>query len=224
MVNYNGRFDLLEQPWVTFGLRTIESSLALENGDLKLMDQALAKPHYFKILDSLELLRGCCAEAWEEVTGLLTTCVFVQSTSLRSSSVPSTFGAIYISPKHDWVIPNYIDLLVHESSHYSLYIKSKLAKFLNNPTQLAKSPLRDDRRPLIAVLHAVYVLVRVSFVLKRWIELDYPNRDVASELYEQYRLKAKHGLTVLHDTGEWTVDGVELLRNFDKSVGSITDY
>lgn len=203
-------------PWIGYGISVIEQELNANAGiDCRLApggsNLAWAEPEVHR---AMQLIAMAWPEAAQQLKELIRTVVLLRGHGLRSSSLPFTFGAIYLCPKSEWTIVDFADLLVHEAAHHSLEIKSSLLRFLENPQEMAASPLRPDARPVDAVLHAVFVLLRVSYLMNAL--LHYPEaetRDAAERLFNRYYARLAEGLASLESVAVWTDWGDRLFNN-----------
>ncbi|WP_157804216.1 aKG-HExxH-type peptide beta-hydroxylase [Lysinibacillus xylanilyticus] len=165
------------------------------------------------VLEALNLLNELCPGAYKEAKSILRECVLLSGKGLKSSSVPISFGAVFLLPNKDWNIVNILDFIVHEIAHHSLVIKSSLVKIINNPTDLSKSPLRPDPRPINGILHATFVLVRVCYILIQYIQQDGEYSKTAIKYVSNYLKNLNEGLNSLKLDANWTSEGVILMED-----------
>jgi HEXXH motif-containing protein len=163
------------------------------------------------ILEALDLIKICWRDAGTECSLLIREVVLISGPWLRSATLNSTFGVIYLCPRNDWTVANYVDLIIHETGHHSLEVKSSMLEFLRNPSEFGASPLRDGHRPMYAVLHAAFVLARVVSALRRIIDKGPASlNDNLRELEIMYREKLRDACAALENCAKWTIPGEAL--------------
>jgi len=100
-----------------------------------------------------------------EINTYLRLVVPIVGNRLRHSSHASGFGAIFVNVSQGATVVEYVDALIHELAHHALTALTSFDPMINNGSTFGRSPLRTDERPLISILHAAYVLVRVAHAL-----------------------------------------------------------
>jgi len=121
--------------------------------------------HEEKFALAWKKLKSLWPEAYEAAESFIKKIVLVQGGGFWSSSVPSYHGAILVCPQANWSLAHYLETLVHESAHLELNIRRMLDPLLLNPQEEAYSSLRSSPRPMLGVLHAVFVLSRTVKML-----------------------------------------------------------
>ena len=120
---------------------------------------------------SLNLLKTLDNFLFREVQAYVSRIKFYSSHTLHSVTSPRYFGAIYMRLpfiKEDQEL-FFLETIVHETSHLHLFAIMDLnIIILNDEYDLYASPLRIDKRPMIGVFHAVFVLSRMVRVLHRY--------------------------------------------------------
>jgi len=132
-----------------------------------------------KISSALELLDEEVPEVAEDIRALVREIVLVtepeenRAAPVRSFEGASTFylwGAIFINVGNATRL-DLAQTLAHESAHLFLFgMMGGQPLTSNDPSQLYASPLRQDPRPIEGVVHAAYVLARMSYVCERLLE------------------------------------------------------
>ncbi|MFC7862883.1 HEXXH motif-containing putative peptide modification protein [Streptomyces murinus] len=153
-------------------------------------------------------------EAWAEHNLLVNYLVFIDAQPMRSATHQTTFGAVYLEAHAAEDPLNLFLDLVHETGHHALALRDQFAGFLANPDALSEHPLRPGVRPLRGVLHAAFVLWRMTEALRRYGQaaprggpLDgHPWRERYMELTDQL-LKV---LQRLDADAKWTESGIAL--------------
>lgn len=105
---------------------------------------------------------------------------------------------------------------MHEAAHLDLIIKQSLDPILKNGKDFVVSPFRRGKRPLIALLHAVYVLKRAVHLMSKLLEcriLNDQEANRATEILRDYRKKFEFGYSTLMEFAEPTPAGEVLIRS-----------
>jgi hypothetical protein len=199
--------------WAEPALHIIENDLKAANIPCRLMlsgrEVAWAEA---MVSQGIALIQAVWPEAADEMDRVIRNVVLLAGTGLKSASIPLTFGAIYLCPSKKWSAVSYFDLLLHETAHHALVVKTALVRLLDNPSETARSPLRSDPRPLDGVLHAVFVLARVTHALMRLLDhRGQYDREDAIQLFLSYRPKLLEGLESLSRSARLTEPGEQLL-------------
>jgi hypothetical protein len=206
-------------PWVYYGLSLIQQDL--QSFYPKAAPQLAVEPYCSAIESALSLIDSSIPHVAQVIRKAISTVVFASGDSLQSASTPMTFGAIYLGVRPTWTAVDYADLLVHETAHHELVMRSAFVRFLTNPFDIVRSPLRHDRRPLEAVLHAVFVLTRVLDVMKAFAKLeDASIRERAVEKLNYYAVLLNEGILTLRQSAEWTRAGTHLFEQLGQNAGS----
>lgn len=124
-----------------------------------------------------------------------------------SASLREAIGTIYLS-LHDAPL-TMVEALIHEFSHNKLNALFELDRLIENPeTELHKSPVRPDPRPLRGVLLAVHAFFPVARFYERRIAAGHPE---LRERFDQIRAKNREGCSILFPAARPTRLGGELL-------------
>ncbi|MCC5831585.1 MAG: hypothetical protein JJU12_00885 [Chlamydiales bacterium] len=102
---------------------------------------------------------------------------------LESSTSARFFGALFLRIPYPDENPSffYFRNLVHELSHLHLYALAKEDPIvLNEESELFTSPLRVDKRPMIGVFHAVFVLARIVRIFRKYL-MHFSSQDPTAE-------------------------------------------
>lgn len=169
------------------------------------------------VCEAVDLVADVWPEAAIEMRLLVREIVFLSPGWLRSCTVASAFGAVFLCPRPDWTSLEVFELLLHETAHIALDVKTSMLPFLEGNTALASSPLRDDPRPLPAVLHAAFVLARVLCGLRRLARF-HPGQfgDRPVRLAETFRRSLSEACQSLEATASWTTAGRHLFADIER--------
>lgn len=151
--------------------------------------------------EALELISSLDKGLEEELHAYVTHLKLFAGKVLDSTTSPRFLGAIFLKVPSCEHSPTLIYLrnLVHEISHLHLYaMAGKDPMTLNAPHDLFSSPLRSDKRPMIGIFHATFVLSRMVRILN------------------QYRQQFPHDLEAekfLAENKKFFHDGLETIKN-----------
>jgi HEXXH motif-containing protein len=95
---------------------------------------------------------------------LLGRVLLVEHGVLIAASAPAFPGRILLAPKRDWRCLDFVEAMVHEASHLDLFLRQSVDPLVR-PGPPLPSPLRSSLRPPLGVLHAAFVLRRVTMIL-----------------------------------------------------------
>jgi hypothetical protein len=141
--------------------------------------------------------------------------IVCKSQDFIGSSTPKALGAIVVAPTAQWTLALYIDTLVHEASHIELFVRQLCDPLVVGSVYL-DSPLRNQQRPQIGVLHAAFVLARVCLALQAFSRCCQTPPAESSEakflLAQNHRFLAE-AIIVLRNGASLTEAGKYLLTN-----------
>lgn len=168
-----------------------------------------------------------CPGPLKNIQTLVDRVFFVGSDSPEESHVLSMTGArtqglIFINGEYgsSWVF--LLDKYVHEAAHtYLFLINQEELLVLNDQKNLYPSPLREDKRPMEGVYHAVFVLMNLLFafgVILEKEELIEADRREIEELIETYSKGLIKGYGTVMQQGELTPVAKNLLEEGYKAV------
>lgn len=161
---------------------------------------------------SLDLLKTLDHSLFLEVQSYVSRIKFFSSNSLNSVTSPRYFGAIYMRlpfAEEDQET-FFLDTLVHETSHLHLFaIMDRNILILNDEQDLYSSPLKRDKRPMIGVFHAAFVLSRMVRILRCYCNA-YPNKEYAKNLLEEREKRLEKGMSTISTEAQLTKEGKKL--------------
>ncbi|MEO8181624.1 MAG: HEXXH motif-containing putative peptide modification protein [Deltaproteobacteria bacterium] len=221
-----GGFSVVDQAasWASQALAAVEAQLARETGEAPglIPGHSLAGEGERQLRSAWELLGRLWPEAAGCVTRLVSEVVWFSGDRYFSTTAPYAFGAIFVNPRAHWCLPHYLETLLHEGGHLELMAEQAHDPLLHNGAALASSPLRDDARPLSAVLHAVFVLTRMVQGHRRYLACGeaLPDRNVAKDLLAaRQRVLASSLSTLLHHA-QPTARGEAFLHSLGRVVAA----
>lgn len=156
---------------------------------------------------------------FEEMTSEI---LILNAHGLRAGSSINLFGMIYKSYQYKWrKISDILEFLIHEPSHLYVFLLNKDDQLILNATEKHESPLREEKRPLMGIYHATFVLARVSYVLSKALLLNAipeNERDYSQELLADYRKRFFEGFKTLQTHAQMTPLGQALITSASKLV------
>ncbi len=186
---------------------------------LSLQDYACIKKATQRGFKVLEYLTPNFFEESQELIGEI---LILNTQGIKQGSSADLLGIIYKSYLHKWKkLTDIIDFLIHEQSHLYVYLLNNIDPIVLNPTDLHTSPLRKEKRPLMGVYHATFVLARVYHVLTKALDLNEipaEEKDYCKELLDYYQKRFKVGLEVLKTHAKMTPLGEGLILSASKLV------
>lgn len=179
-----------------------------------------------KIGQALKVMRDISDYFYNFVTSLINQIVLVGLTdrgSIKSSSTIKTLGCIIMCPNTETqksTINQYIEDLIHESSHSELFLEQATDQLVNNPPEdLYAAPFREDKRPMAGIYHANYVLGNIVAYFSQAVKSstgdhlknnNYFLKRALSSYLETYNIVEKQG--------DLTTRGSELFRGMREKV------
>lgn len=98
---------------------------------------------------------------------LLPALLYAPDQGLAGGTASSVPGVLWIDPKEHWSIADTQEFLLHEFTHTTLFLEERRFGFYWNMSRLqeerylARSAIRQDRRPLDKVLHSIVVSMEI---------------------------------------------------------------
>lgn len=190
----------------------------LSASEFKAMEAALQK--------GLSLYKEAFPDFYEEFEQLIGEVLLLKAKGLYQGSSTDLYGMIYKSFFHQWEkVTDVFEFFVHEQSHHYLFIVNKADPLLLNPLDIHFSPIRKEKRPLMGIYHANFILSRVCYVLDKALVNDVipiEERSYCIEFLEKYEECFCEGLKTLETYGQFTSLGREILESATQLVKLIT--
>ncbi len=190
---------------------------SLSSSDFNAMEMALQK--------GLSLYKDAFPDFYEEFEQLIGEILLLKAKGLYQGSSTDLYGMVYKSSLHNWEkITDVFEFFVHEQSHHYLFLVNTKDSLLLNPTDIHFSPIRKERRPLMGIYHANFILSRVCYVLDKALANDVipmEERPYCIEFLEKYKECFYEGLKTLETHGQFTPLGKAILESATKLVNSI---
>lgn len=184
-----------------------------------------------RLIDALALINTMAPKAWADVSRITTEIIASYGRTrgfmtFDGCSSLERYGSILVNMRRRRTPLVLAETLVHESAHSLLFALScNDHRVLNPPTELHKSPLRIDPRPLDGIYHAVFVLARMHGFLAE-VALNPKTttamRTEALKVVEERRKNFADGHAVLAEHAKLTEIGKELLDDAYQRVETAT--
>lgn len=212
-------------PWALEGLVRLDRQIQEDQGvDAQLgLDNVLAEPAERLLYEAVECLHRFWSPAARQIERLVQEIVWFSAPKQESSTDPSVFGAVYLNPTPRWTVPWFVEVMLHETAHLSLYIKQSIDPLVVNAQERTHSPFRPDLRPMTGVLHATFVLTRMVHGLSLYVSSNeaLPDKEGAHSLLGDIWPRLENGLETLRTKARFSPKGEELFRSFESAYAQL---
>lgn len=166
----------------------------------------------------LSLISQSCHDLYEEIEIFLGEILTFDSPKMKYGSSFNLFGMIYIRESFPFkTIVDAVDALAHETGHIHLYsLSADDPLVLNPPEERYTAPLRTDKRPLIGIYHASFVVSRILYALKALYNhklLSEEEQIYCATLIEEYKIKYALGFETVEKHANLTQLGENILKS-----------
>jgi hypothetical protein len=170
------------------------------------------------IQQGFDILKRRFPDFFQEAQELVSEILLLSATGIKSGTSTYLFGMIYKDPSHNLArVTDVLDLIIHEQSHLYLHmLVNDNPLVLNPPSEEYESPLRKEKRPLIGIYHATFVLGRMIYVLGEAIELHEIPGNEESYCREQiafYKKRFDVGFATLKHHANMSSLGLQLINS-----------
>lgn len=169
------------------------------------------------LIESTEfLLKKYAKNLWGEAKTLLACYLIFDSDYLIAGSSQLMLGLMYVRDDFVSSQEEMIATIVHEAAHMYLFSLSFIDPLLKNSfDERYEAPLRKDKRPLIGIYHATFVISRILYVFQLLLEKKAPevNLDIISSLYADYKARYEAGLLTVLKNGKFTKLGRDIIES-----------
>jgi hypothetical protein len=169
------------------------------------------------MIEALQIIQKTCPDYYEESQRFISEILLIKADRIRHGSSVDAFGMMFRNFNFRWEhLTDSIDIIIHEIAHLYLYVLNTLDQIVVNATDLHSSPLRVDKRPLIGIYHAAFVLSRVVDVLRETLKKKtLPQSEVSycKELIERHITEFNMAMGVLNEHAILTPIGQGLLSS-----------
>ena len=170
---------------------------------------------------ALTILKSYAPDIYDESYIFLNHILFINGQGIKAGSSVNALGLMYIEQHFVTTLEDMIDMIVHESAHQYLHALSYLDEIVTNaPDERYEAPLRQDKRPLIGIYHAVFVLARITYVFKQILNnpLSLLDDKVIIDKINHYTLRYNLGLKTVLEHGRLTPIGADIINSTHKLI------
>lgn len=150
--------------------------------------------------------------------------LFLKGKNLYQGSSTDLFGMIYKSSDHKWQkLTDLFEFFIHEEAHLYLFLVNREDPIVLNPTDIYFSPIRKEKRPLMGIYHANFVLARVCYVVEKALArniIPMHERDYCVEFLNTYGDCFFEGLATIKAHAQMTPLGEALFESAVQLVNS----
>jgi hypothetical protein len=209
------------ESWCAESVATLERDVKRVDPSQSLtLSERLTARSRAKVEQALAVLRRLWPEAAYESHLLVRAIVYVDSELFRSATLNAAFGAIYAGRSSLTSVPAAFEMLLHETGHHALYLRTFFDRLVTNGTHLASHPLRPDPRPISGVLHSAHVLARMATGLTRWAQESGAPQETG-ERADQAVERLAQSLDVLEHEARWTERGEVFFANLSRAAKAL---
>lgn len=139
----------------------------------------------------------------------------VDSSAIGGMSSLRFFGTIFLSRPspvlhEDAVRVHWFGGLVHETSHLHLHTLMIQDPLVINGQERFDSPLRRDKRPMLGIYHAAFVLARLALLFRCWHQAR-PECQPVTDAMNDALARLQRGIATIREHGQLTALGADLL-------------
>lgn len=209
----------LSEYWERPFMKELRESLPIDDNNSATTNKIFPLVHWNKedfpppaFTQSFSILKELDYPLFLEADTYVSRIKMYSSRTLHSVTSPRYFGAVYIRLPFSSEDPElfFLETFVHEVSHLHLFtLMNADTLILNNEQDMFTSPLRTDRRPMMGVFHAVFVLSRMARILRKY------NTQQSLELLKKRKIAFEEGLSTIVSYAQLTEKGKELLQTLE---------
>lgn len=171
---------------------------------------------------AIEMYKKSFPDFYSEFEELVSEILVLKAEGLKNGTSTDVFGMIYKSSIFNCEkITDALDFIVHEQSHLYLHLLNTDDPIVLNPHEMHEAPLRVDKRPLMGIFHATFVISRMHYVLKKALSLNVipeDEREYCEEQVLDYKKRCQSGREVLKKHAQMTPLGEALIASASKLV------
>lgn len=174
------------------------------------------------IKKALSIYKVTFPDFFKEYEELVSEVLILKAEGLKNGSSSDTFGMIYKSSLfNSEKVTDALDFIVHEQAHLYVHLLNQDDPILLNPHERFEAPLRNEKRPLMGIYHATFVLSRMQHVLNEALSRNVlPESEMAycKEQVIYYKKRFQLGLEILKKHAQMTPLGEMLITSASKLV------
>ncbi|MBA3284047.1 MAG: hypothetical protein H0U27_03160 [Nitrosopumilus sp.] len=176
-----------------------------------------------RFFSALKLIKYYSYDIYQEFDTFSSLILFLNGDHIKAGSSHNAFGMIYIAQEYVKSIEEMIDTLVHEAAHQYLHLISFFDPLIkNSPEERYEAPLRKEKRPLIGIFHAVFVISRLIYLYKK-INTSSLINNLELTFFETklhyYSMRYYNGVEILNRYAKFTDIGKDIFNNMKLIIG-----
>lgn len=149
-------------------------------------------------------------QEFQEIVGEI---LIINAQGIRAGSSFDMFGMIFMGISTGYFdkwkdkITGVLDLIVHEQSHLYVHLLANNDMLVLNRFERYEAPLRKEKRPLIGIYHAAFVLSRIQYVLSKALAYNVipdSEKENCKQCVDYYRERCQLGLEILKKHAQMT--------------------
>lgn len=180
-----------------------------------------------KILRSMYLIEKVWPEAKEQINQFVSEIMLFESNGEYNGASGWAYGTLFITFSSTKNSIDMIDVLIHEAGHLVLMAKQSFGKMIENDGDSVYSPIRNEKRWLNGVIHAIYVYSKVCEALVRLedleSELTLEERETAIKNYQNSRRIYIESVKNLDEVAIYTETGTYLMKQLRENLKQFED-
>jgi hypothetical protein len=215
---------ILSEPWEEPHVRDLRNSNPTDDfgkplaKSIQMLPLSFWKDEAFppkELMEAEHLIEELNPALWDEYETYVSSVKLFSSRTIQGATSPRFFGNIYLRLPYSSEDPVffYLEHLVHELSHLHLYaMMAEDPLFLNEATELFTSPLRPDKRPMMGIFHATFVLARIASIFRSYVE-KYPLNEEAKEILRKTEKAFSEGYQIVSTQAKLTERGRDIVES-----------
>lgn len=168
----------------------------------------------------IEVYKESSPDFFEEFQHLVGEILILKAEGIKGGSSFDLFGMIHMCYLDKWEkVTDIVHFLVHEQSHLYVHLLAKDDPLVLNYSEMHEAPLRVEKRPLIGIYHAVFVLARMQYVLRKALShnvIPDSEKVYCEETSDYFRKRCQFGLVTLKEHAQMTPLAEALMTSASK--------
>lgn len=230
------KFEITEFKEINSDISLIKNSFSIPLNDENSLGDYDFGPYLGTNIDSVRekihsaknILKTCSPNYYYRVSNLIETMIIVgrnpNGEGIRSGSTIASFGCVINRPEGSGEVLQYIEDLVHESTHHMVFLEQHCDHLIKNSNQeLFPAPFRQDqsKRPMSTQFHSALVLGNVVICMEQ-IRKAYDGDPILisgiDEKIEQMSEWFYFCCATIEKYGDLTNRGTEMIREIQENV------
>jgi hypothetical protein len=159
-----------------------------EKLDIELIDLTASDEFSMKVTAALNIIQRSWPEAYVEMKTVLRGFAGFKSDSIENFSDPQLYGIIHLNVKLSVDEYTLACDIIHEIAHHTLFMQQSVDQFIVDKSSMLFSPIREENRPAIGLLHAIFAMGRMIEFANRLLV----NNDSAKDREAAENIKNKN--------------------------------